>query len=33
MDINERLRREIRGECFVGQREGLLGTVKVKYAI
>jgi hypothetical protein len=33
MDINERLSMEIRGECFVGKREGLLGTVKVKYAI
>ncbi|MDR2399796.1 MAG: hypothetical protein LBD61_05150, partial [Endomicrobium sp.] len=33
MDISERLKLEVKGESFVGKREGLLGMVKVKYAI
>ncbi|MDR1474346.1 MAG: hypothetical protein LBS38_01480, partial [Endomicrobium sp.] len=33
MDISERLKVEVIGECFAGKREGLLGMVKVKYAI
>ncbi|MDR2399603.1 MAG: autotransporter domain-containing protein, partial [Endomicrobium sp.] len=33
MDISERLKLEVKGEGFVGKREGLLGMVKVKYAI
>jgi hypothetical protein len=33
MDISERLKLEVKGESFVGKREGLLGMVKVKYAV
>jgi hypothetical protein len=29
----ERLKVEVIGECFGGKREGLLGMVKIKYAI
>jgi hypothetical protein len=33
VDISEKVKMEVRGECCVGKREGLLGMVKVKYAI
>jgi hypothetical protein len=29
MDMSERLKLEVKGESFVGKREGLLGMVKV----